>query len=74
VLDHKGRFYAIPWSKWEMGPGMKDVKVAVTADQIKNAPHVFDKSKYPELTDQRISREIYTFYGEPLYWEVSSAP
>lgn len=60
--------HAVPWTALELTTDYKNFILNVDRERLKNAPK-FDKKKWPNWASEPVTREVYVFYGTPIYWE-----
>jgi len=79
VLDFGGlagigdKYFAVPWGAFQFAPDGKKLAIAATKKDLKDAPG-FDKSNWPDLSDQAQITTIYEFYEVPVPPPSSSKP
>jgi sporulation protein YlmC with PRC-barrel domain len=67
------KLFAVPMGALKRNPNKADMFVLnIDKERLKNAPG-FDKDKWPRLDDRQWMTTVYTFYGQPFYWETSGA-
>jgi len=75
ILSHGGvlgmgdKLFAIPWSSLTtMSADHEDFILNVDKDRLKNASG-FDKKNWPNFTDAKWTKELYTYYELRPYWQ-----
>jgi PRC-barrel domain len=60
-------FYPLPWSVLTYNPELGGYEVALTEEQLKNAPKYVAEENI-DLGNRTSDAEIYAYYGVPPYW------
>lgn len=55
------KFFALPWSTLSVDQEKNLIVLNVDKEDLKNAPG-FDKSNWPDMSDERFTAEINTYY------------
>lgn len=65
------KLLAIPWNALTLDTDNKCFRLAVTSDQVRNAPG-FDKDSWPGMADQTWATTLHQHYGREPYWSSRS--
>lgn len=57
--------YAVPWQALRLSAEEKALTLAMTAEQLKNAPR-FSREEWPDLDDEHWGNTVQAYYGKPL--------
>jgi len=60
-LHFGDKFFAIPWSTLRVDEEKKRIVLNVDKESLKNAPG-FDKNNWPDMSDEKFTTEINTYY------------
>jgi sporulation protein YlmC with PRC-barrel domain len=61
-LGMGGKLFAVPWKALTLDTKNKRFVLNVEKDRLKDAPG-FDKSQWPNMSDQSWAKQIHTYYG-----------
>lgn len=64
------KLFAIPCGALTPSGNSKFYVLDVARERLKEAAG-FDRSHWPNITDERWMRELHKFYGMPVYWEAN---
>jgi sporulation protein YlmC with PRC-barrel domain len=70
ILGIGDKLFAIPWGAMQLDVDNKRILFDVPKERLELAPG-FDKNNWPDMADERWGAEIYGFYGQTPYWEMS---
>lgn len=60
-------YYPMPWPSLKYDPRIEGYRVGVTEDQLKGAPK-FNRNTEWNWADRARDRDIYDYYGTPLWY------
>lgn len=61
------KYHPLPWDQLNYNEDDDGYVVNLTKDQLEGGPTI-EKQELNRLTDPVYGREIYNYYGSPIYW------
>jgi len=66
------KLMAVPTSAFTYSSGDRKLTLNVDKEKIKSAP-TFERDNWPNMADSIWSHQIYSYYGQEVYWDTNTA-